>query len=304
MKFILALILALQSVIYAAKPVNLEYYIHVQVPKSPETSQLRYRLVIPTNIEKRQAVKIEYTVPPTKVFDDKGTRYAEWQIADLKKATEIGVTIKTFLYQADMSSLRKTGARLSAEELKKYTSPEKWVESDHAEIGAALGKIRSHKSEKVMVERILNYVTKTMKYSGYNSNDMGAVASLTKKQGDCNEYTDLFVALCRARGIPARSIAGVSANWKANDTPKHSRAEVFLVNYGWVPIDPLWSDIDIASFRKTPSFLQMSTKRVDPVLGNFYYWGCTYVGDDIQVKTTIKLLKSSVQKKLPQPAVY
>ncbi|UCF15223.1 MAG: hypothetical protein JSW59_17595 [Phycisphaerales bacterium] len=83
--------------------------------------------------------------------------------------------------------------------------------------------------------------------------------------GDCHEYANLFVALCRATGIPARTVAALEG-WKPWITPSpedspplpdlshdglafaagsrgflgHGWAEVLLPDYGWIPVDPQW----------------------------------------------------------------
>ncbi len=62
--------------------------------------------------------------------------------------------------------------------------------------------------------------------------------TLKTKKGNCWEVSDLFVTLCRKYGIPARQIAG----WlyqKGKINAGHAWAEVFLEDYGWMPVDAL-----------------------------------------------------------------
>jgi transglutaminase-like putative cysteine protease len=64
--------------------------------------------------------------------------------------------------------------------------------------------------------------------------------------GSCTEYTFLYVALCRARGLPARYV-GSSVHRAAGpyvDTLFHRWAEVYLPPYGWVPVDVQADDVD------------------------------------------------------------
>jgi hypothetical protein len=57
---------------------------------------------------------------------------------------------------------------------------------------------------------------------------------LRTRSGDCDEHTQLFVALARASGIPARSAAGLLLiNGRFY---YHAWAEVYLAD--WVPVDP------------------------------------------------------------------
>jgi hypothetical protein len=47
----------------------------------------------------------------------------------------------------------------------------------------------------------------------------------------------LFVSLCRAAGIPARSVYGLRVASDEATRAQHCRAEVYLTGYGWVPVD-------------------------------------------------------------------
>jgi len=65
--------------------------------------------------------------------------------------------------------------------------------------------------------------------------------------GKCVDINSLFVALARAVGIPAREVYGIRVadselakplgNTGDISTAQHCKSEVYLVGYGWVPID-------------------------------------------------------------------
>jgi hypothetical protein len=62
---------------------------------------------------------------------------------------------------------------------------------------------------------------------------------LKRGRGSCSEYTYTFVALCRAAGLPARyqgSIV-VRGDDASIDEAFHRWAQIYLPNYGWVPVD-------------------------------------------------------------------
>jgi transglutaminase-like putative cysteine protease len=68
--------------------------------------------------------------------------------------------------------------------------------------------------------------------------------------GKCADLNALFVGLARAAGLPARDVYGIRAaksayGYKslgaASETvtkSQHCRAEVYLADHGWVPVDP------------------------------------------------------------------
>ena len=65
---------------------------------------------------------------------------------------------------------------------------------------------------------------------------------LDRGNGDCGAYSALFVAACRANGIPAREVWGVTkASTRfapAGHLASHVWAEVYLDGLGWVPVEP------------------------------------------------------------------
>ncbi len=66
-----------------------------------------------------------------------------------------------------------------------------------------------------------------------------APAVLERGSGSCSEYTFVFIALCRAAGLPARYVGSVVRRYDdaAVDDVFHRWAEVYLPPYGWVPVD-------------------------------------------------------------------
>lgn len=87
---------------------------------------------------------------------------------------------------------------------------------------------------------MINY----LQYSGYFGGDRGALYAFEHKEGDCTEYSDLFIALCRAKGIPANFIEGVVYNSGATEREQivHNWAEIFIPEYGWIPVDATWGE--------------------------------------------------------------
>ena len=82
---------------------------------------------------------------------------------------------------------------------------------------------------------IFNWVHEKMTYF-YPPPKRGASAALASLKGDCGQYADLFVALCRAAGVPARFVGGFQAN-KKPQLGFHAWAEFYLPGIGWLPAD-------------------------------------------------------------------
>lgn len=66
-------------------------------------------------------------------------------------------------------------------------------------------------------------------------------ALLRKPGGKCTDISSVYVALCRAAGVPARELFGLRLGKKPAEeitTYQHCWAEFFLPGYGWVTVDP------------------------------------------------------------------
>jgi len=123
---------------------------------------------------------------------------------------------------------------------------------------------------------------------GFIKAERGANRALKMGGGDCTEFSDVLVALCRGRGLPARHIRGILARpFSAEDTPKHSWVEVHLKEEGWVRLDPFFSKLETATFeRLSNDYVQVSCDRNEEVENFWRYW---YWGDPIKVTESLDM---------------
>jgi hypothetical protein len=95
-----------------------------------------------------------------------------------------------------------------------------------------------------IARKVFNYLIDHLEYEMVGGWDVPE-AVLKRGKGSCSEYTFAFIALCRAAGLPARyqgSIA-VRGDDASIDEAFHRWAQVYLPNYGWVPVDPSGGDV-------------------------------------------------------------
>ncbi|HEU0199784.1 MAG TPA: transglutaminase domain-containing protein [Burkholderiaceae bacterium] len=87
------------------------------------------------------------------------------------------------------------------------------------------------------------------KTRGCGIGDVKAMLEANVLGGKCADLNAMFVALCRAAGVPARDVYGVrvvesprgyKSMGRMGDITKaqHCRAEFYAQNIGWVPVDP------------------------------------------------------------------
>jgi transglutaminase-like putative cysteine protease len=92
---------------------------------------------------------------------------------------------------------------------------------------------------------------------------------LLKPGGKCTDISSVYVALCRAVGVPTREIFGIRLGKKpAEDitTWQHCWAEFFLPGTGWVPVDP--ADVRKAMLVEKLKLEDARTKEL-----RTYFWG-------------------------------
>ncbi len=124
--------------------------------------------------------------------------------------------------------------------------PQKYWESDDPKIKEIAQHLKTPKSIYDFVTNILTYNYNRVKPE---IERLGAKRALSETNNSiCTEYTDLFIALSRAAGIPAREINGYAYSDNPDLQPLslisdvlHSWPEYWdNTRQNWIPIDPTW----------------------------------------------------------------
>ncbi|MGW8186697.1 MAG: transglutaminase-like domain-containing protein [Desulfobacterales bacterium] len=119
-----------------------------------------------------------------------------------------------------------------------YLAQEPFIETEAPQIRRLALSLKAGNS-LATAENIYRWITGSIRYVGYVKNNRGAWQTLQAKQGDCTELMYLFVALCRAAGVPARGMAGYHCPESAALDPAqyHNWAE-FYAEGRWRLCDP------------------------------------------------------------------
>ena len=178
---------------------------------SPLVSELKYRSIGPTGRE-----------------SETGTaRQMVLRIPQLPAGEECRAVVTFEVRRSTMQPPQETSqyevcdARKLPKEVRPYLKGSPKIEVQDPKIKALARRLREEHAEEPAWERvkaIYDWVRANVAYS--EGPLRGAAAALEAKQGDCEELTSLFIALCRANGIPARSV------W----VPGHCYPEFYLVD--------------------------------------------------------------------------
>jgi len=123
------------------------------------------------------------------------------------------------------------------ERLGEYLETTDEIQSDHARIQRRARRIVRRAGDPVdQARRICRWVHRHV--AGRDaSNYETALDVLINLEGDCTEHTLLFVALCRAVGLPAREVSGLVYSGPAERVfAMHRWAQVYVGE--WVDVDP------------------------------------------------------------------
>lgn len=113
------------------------------------------------------------------------------------------------------------------------------------------------------------------KVRGCGVGDIKPMLETGDLRGKCADLNGLFVGLVKASGVPARDVYGIRVGPSALDDSslgtssrvvskaQHCRAEVYLIDFGWVPMDP--ADVRKVILEEPPGNLSLTDSRVESV---------------------------------------
>ncbi len=199
----------------------------VALPPSTNYQQVAYKSILP---------------PPENVRQDMdGNWLAQYY---LKPSQKIDVIAKGRV----KISLKPTQQEISEQERIIYTAEQAYWQKNNAKIKALARELKTP-------EAIYNYVVKTLTYDFSRVKGskprLGAQQALSNpKSAVCLEFTDLFIAIARAAGIPSRKVDGFAYTQNVKQRPVsltkdvlHSWPEYYDdTKKTWVMIDPTWGN--------------------------------------------------------------
>ncbi len=233
---------------------NLTYELQNQA-KIPQT----FEIALP--FDKKNVQQVSYasiTPEPYFVYFDEDNNYIARYILKPSQAIEVKAlgSARLFSKQIDLNA-SKNFADLPDELVKKYTNAQPFWESDSQQIQEIAAQL---KDENVSVaqnaKKAYDYVVHTLDYDfEINSRETverhGAKTALTQDSPNvCMEFTDAFIAITRAMGIPSRELNGYAFTTDIENKPLsinlsgidllHAWPEFYDPTYGWVSVDPTW----------------------------------------------------------------
>lgn len=98
----------------------------------------------------------------------------------------------------------------------------------------------SSKNYVDILKNTFNFVLERLKLKNKMKERLGAAEAFRRREGDCDEFSDLFIALLRANNIPSRRTVGLFIIPKNGEIfwEYHAWCEAWVPPVGWIPFDP------------------------------------------------------------------
>lgn len=125
--------------------------------------------------------------------------------------------------------------------LKNYVKGTEYWEIWDSNISQTANEIfKTSKSYVDILENTFTFVHERLKLKSKMKERLGAAEAFKRREGDCDEFSDLFIALLRANNIPSRRVVGLFITPKEGEISweYHAWCEVWVPIVGWIPFDP------------------------------------------------------------------
>lgn len=197
-------------------------------------------IALPPNTNYQEIlIKSINPAPKNVVVDKDGNWLAQYPLS-IGQKKDVIVTGEVVI------QLRPQESGITADEKHLYTQPTKYWQSTDADIKKLAATLKTP-------EQIYKYVVRTLTYDFErvkgNLGRLGATGALRNPDSAvCREFTDLFIALSRASGIPAREVDGYAYTQNSKERPISLAQDVLHAwpeyydseKKTWIMVDPTW----------------------------------------------------------------
>ena len=268
-----------------------------------DTSEIKLVTALPKTIPDRQEIRWVKCFPkPLRRFTSKsGNEYAEFIFTEPKRRFKVEIQVRAELLRYDLSMAQKRYENriFPSDGGEDFLHEESGIECNDYLIRKTARGIKGP-SEIETVRSIYNHVTNNLDYC-IQDKEQGASYAAEQGEGDCSEYSALFVAMCRANGIAARVVTGYAVV-VSETLPKHAWAEVYLRKCGWVPFDPTWGDVEEEWLQEAlfetmkPVYIFLKYPGGDEVLEDKRNVSIQYWGDKIEMDESVEFKEWDLQR--------
>ena len=194
--------------------------------------------------------------------------------ANAKPALTLTSHVSLRNYAVDLSKSERP--HVSQGELDYFLKPSKYVPTDgivkETALKATAGANTDIEKARAIYQWVVENTFRDPKVRGCGRGDIRAMLETGDMGGKCADLNALYVGLARSAGLSARHIYGLriaksekgykslGVNTDKATKGQHCRAEVYLRDHGWVPVDP--ADVRKVVLEEPPGNLALSSDMV------------------------------------------
>lgn len=210
--------------------------------ENPTASVGLAQIALPPDTPTQRVQYLSLEPRPVKMETDADGNWIATYEVSAGKQTEVELSGKATLYltpQPDLPSSSPLPAHLQSQ---KY-----WPLDDYRIIELA----REHDNPRAIYDYVVGALTYNFERVNGPVNRLGAAQALSEPLlAACQEFTDLFIAVARQAGVPARRVTGYAYTENSRLRPLslvedvlHAWPEYYDPAAGrWIPVDPTWGN--------------------------------------------------------------
>lgn len=237
------------------------YDFKLSLPIKPSLNNISlynsYEIAIPRSINtarvKQSVYYTEFTPEPTFIRKDSEDNLIAVFNIPANESSEITIYGYAIIDQLKTDIINNSGNLTDLEdskiELESLLAPSDFWEVDHPEIMAKANSLKDSENIYEIVEKTYQDIVNSIDYSEVDrfglTERKGALSTLRGGGAVCMEYSDLFITLIRAQGIPARAAYGHGFDSRVpiEEQVGHQWAEVYFPGIEeWVAVDVTWGE--------------------------------------------------------------
>jgi hypothetical protein len=234
--------------VYSVTTMTVHYEVVVTNAGPGEAESVPLTVAFIRDSEPNQHVlSIDVVPAPNRTYNDSlGNRFAVFVVDRMLAGQRFVVSVNATLELKNMDiNIRPGSGATYAGEEDAFLQPTALADSAHPSVVAKAKALEAPSGDVFeTVWNIYNYIVDGITYQQLPG-EWPASWVIEHGEGGSAELGNVFVALARASGIPARRNSGWGEPFNVSETLTSNRfahgwAEFYLPGYGWVPADPTW----------------------------------------------------------------
>jgi len=213
-----------------------------------QATNIPLRLGLPIDSgDHQKVIDIQTSIPPERITNDTfGNKFIHYTIDELGPGESFNLSIDMTLELVSIDTdILSASKGVNEEDLDRYLLGSALINVNEPSVIEVARQIATRSDDiKEIAWNTYEWVIDNIFYQQV-AGELDAATTLRNGEGGSAELANLFVALMRANGIPARRVSGWGNVFDEGEELvisrfSHGWAEFYVDDIGWVQVDPAW----------------------------------------------------------------